>query len=122
MNWQKQQYLSLASRKRDGSFVETPVWFANQGNTFYIFSEGKAWKVKRVRNFSEVFISPCTVTGKITGEKVAGQAEILTDDKAVKIAHQTLLKKYGWKMRLLDLGSALAGKKNKRAFIKIEIE
>lgn len=119
MSWTTEQYLSLSTRKRDGSRVETPVWFALEGDTFYIFSEGKAGKIKRIRNFADVKLSPCTVTGKITGDSIDGTAEILTDAKDIKKAHQALINKYGWQMRLLDLGSALVGKKKKRAFVRI---
>lgn len=119
MNWKKEQYLSLSTRKRDGSRVPTPVWFALEDGIFYIFSEAKAGKIKRIRNFADVLIAPCTVTGKITGDSVEGTATILQDDNDIKHAHQALIRKYGWKMRLLDMGSALAGKKDKRAFVTI---
>ena len=29
----QEQYISLSTRKRDGSFVDTPVWFAQEGET-----------------------------------------------------------------------------------------
>lgn len=121
MQWNKEQYLSLSTRKRDGSRVETPVWFAKEGEFVYIFSEGSAWKVKRIRNFSDVLMSPCTVTGKITGDAVKGEAEILSEASDIKEAYQALLRKYGWKLRLLDMGSRLAGKINKRVFIRIQL-
>ena len=121
MNWDKEQYLSLSTRKRDGSRVETPVWFAKEGNYVYIFSEASAWKIKRIRNFSDVLMSPCTVTGKITGSAVAGVAEIQTTEQGIEEAYQALLRKYGWKLRLLNVGSRLAGKINKRAFVRIEL-
>ena len=57
-NWQNENYLNLSTQKRDGSWVNTPVWFAPEGNKFYLFSEGKAWKVKRIRNFPNVKINP----------------------------------------------------------------
>lgn len=120
-NWQKENYLSLCTRKRDGSRVATPVWFANEGGTFYVFSEGKAGKVKRIRNFSDVTITPCTVTGKLTGEEEQGQAVIIQSGDEIRKAHQLLVDKYGWQMRLLDFFSWLGGKKSKRAFIRITL-
>lgn len=122
MNWNKEQYLSLSTRKRDGSRVETPVWFAQDNGIFYIFSEGDAGKIKRLRNFSDVKLSPCTVTGKITGNAIEGRGEILQSAADIDQAHKALVKKYGWKMRLLDLGSTLVGKKKKRAFVRIFTE
>lgn len=119
MNWEKQQYLSLSTRKRDGSRVETPVWFALEDGVFYIFSAGNAGKIKRIRNFADVLISPCTVTGSITGAAKTGNAVILQTEADICHAHRALLRKYGWKMRLLDIGAGIAGKKKKRAFVKI---
>ncbi len=117
-DWNKHNYLSLATKKRDGSFVETPVWFAKEGNTIYCFSEGNKGKVKRLRNFSEVRINPCTVTGKLLGDWDDVQGFLVTGADAQE-SYQALLNKYGLQMRLLDVMSWIGRKKHKRAFIKI---
>ena len=70
-------YLSLATRKKSGDLVPTPVWFAPDGDSYYLFSAGDAGKVKRLRNFSEVRIAACTVTGTLTGEWLDTQAYLL---------------------------------------------
>lgn len=121
-NWQQESYLSLSTRKRDGSRVATPVWFASQGRTFYIFSEGKAGKVKRIRNFSDVTVTPCSVTGKLSGSPEQGEAVIVQSADEIRKAHQALVAKYGWQMRVLDFFSWLGGKKAKRAFIRVELD
>ncbi|WP_269618556.1 PPOX class F420-dependent oxidoreductase [Zhongshania sp. BJYM1] len=113
-------YILFSTKKRNGSFVATPVWCAGDNKTLYIFSAGEAGKVKRVRNFSECKISPCTVTGKPLGDAVDGNAYLI-DAKESEDAHRLLVKKYGFQMRLLDITSALSGRKKKRAFIKIEL-
>ena len=46
-------YLSFATRKRNGDFVPTPVWFAADNGVYYLFSAGDAGKVKRLRTFSD---------------------------------------------------------------------
>ena len=61
-------YISLATRKRSGEWVATPVWFAPDKGSYYVFSAGDAGKVKRLRNFSDSRIAACTVTGALTGE------------------------------------------------------
>jgi len=123
--WQSSNYLLLSTQKRDGSWVDTPVWYAHaqyqSKACFYLFSEGKAGKVKRIRNFKDVKVQSCTVTGKPTGQWQNAKAELL-DKQAEQLAHQALIKQYGWQMRLLDLGSRLAGKINKRAFIRISFD
>ena len=35
-------YMSFATRKKSGDFVATPVWFAPDGNSYYVFSAGDA--------------------------------------------------------------------------------
>ncbi|WP_372747933.1 PPOX class F420-dependent oxidoreductase [Litorivivens sp.] len=117
----KHQYVLLGTRKKDGSMVDTPVWFAQQGKTVYMFSAGNAGKVKRLRNFSDARLAPCTVSGKALGEFVPATATLLDDDASVREAHQQLVKKYGWQMRLLDLGARLGGRIKSRAFIKAEL-
>ena len=52
----RENYINLSTRKRDGSFVNTPVWFAQEGDTnnHYVYSLKNVGKVKRIRNFPEV--------------------------------------------------------------------
>lgn len=120
-NWNQAQYLNISTRKRDGSRVDTPVWFAFNNGVFYLFSEGKAGKVKRIRNFSDVNICPCTITGKLTGDWQEAEAILLDNATDKQQAHAELLKKYGWQMRMLDWGATLAGKKSKRVFIRVSL-
>ncbi|MCK5881116.1 MAG: PPOX class F420-dependent oxidoreductase [Sinobacterium sp.] len=122
-NWNTSDYLLLATQKRDGSWIETPVWFGksefNGKPCFYLFSEGSAGKVKRIRNFSQVKVQSCTLLGKPLGEFETANATLL-DKHEEHDAHRALIRQYGSKMRLLDIGSWLARKKHKRAFIRIE--
>lgn len=120
-DWQAASYLSLSTQKRDGTWVNTPVWFACHDGVFYLFSEGKAGKVKRIRNFADVNICPCSVTGKLQGTWQTASARLLESDEGKRQAHAALLKKYGWQLRLLDWGASLAGKKSKRAFICVTV-
>ena len=42
-------YINLRTFKRDGTGVDTPVWFAESDGKLYVFTEGDAYKVKRLR-------------------------------------------------------------------------
>ena len=113
-------YFSFATRKRSGEFVPTPVWFAPDGDSYYLFSAGNAGKVKRLRNFSEVRLAPCTVTGKLTGDWIAARASLLTSERDCAIALAALRRKYFLQMRLGDFFSHLTGKYQRRAYIRVE--
>lgn len=113
-------YISLSTRKRDGSFLSTPVWFASDDNQLYVFSAGNAGKVKRLRNFSDCKIAPCNAMGKLLDENIDAHAAILSIKESTQ-AHRILLKKYGWRMRLLDLAAGLSGHKAKRAYICVKL-
>ncbi len=115
------RYLSLGTKKRDGSYVYTPVWFAadQTGDAYYVFSAKDAGKVKRLRNFSDAKIAPCTVSGNMLAETLPVTAVLIEGDKDVNEAHRLLIKKYRWQMRVLDLLSRLSGKFHNRQFIKI---
>lgn len=46
----RERYVSLATFRRDGRAVPTPVWVAEHAGRLYVFTEGTAGKVKRLRN------------------------------------------------------------------------
>ena len=113
-------YISLATRKRSGEWVATPVWFAPDGGNYYVFSAGEAGKVKRLRNFSESRIAACTMSGTVTGKWQDTRAFVLDDPKDQSIALAALRRKYGWQMLAADFVSRLTGKMARRAYIRIE--
>jgi len=114
------KYLSFATRKRSGEFIETPVWFAPDDNGFVIFSAGHAGKVKRLRNFSESRIAACTLAGKITGPWVATEAFILDAPDEKSGALKILREKYGWVMKSGDFFASLVGRMQGRAYIRVQ--
>lgn len=114
-------YLSLSTLKKSGDTVETPVWFGQEGDDLYIFSAANAGKVKRLRNFSEVRVAACTVTGAITGEWFDGTGEVLSSEADIERALAALHDKYGWQMKVTDLMSRLTGKYSKRAYIRVTL-
>jgi len=118
--WDRERYISLVTYKRSGEAVETPVWFAELEGRYYAFSEGDAFKVKRLRRNPAVKAAPCRVLGTVTGEWVAGSGRIVTDDKRlVQRAEQAFAAKYGWQIRLFDALSKLGGKYPKRAWLEL---
>ena len=114
-------YISFSTRKKSGDFVATPVWFAKDQGSYYVFSAGNAGKVKRLRNFSESRIAACTMRGVVTGEWFDTQASLLDKPEDTDTALRALRRKYGWQMLVGDLFSKLTGKMQRRAYIRIDM-
>jgi PPOX class probable F420-dependent enzyme len=117
----RESYINLATFRRDGRAVETPVWFAVREGKLYVFSEAKAGKVKRLRNFSRIRVAPCGVRGALKGEWVEGNGRRVDDEVLVEAAYEALIRKYGWQMRLANFFSRLAGRFDKRAILELEL-
>ena len=119
----KEKYINLSTQKKDGSFVNTPVWFAQDEdkNSFYIFSNGGAGKVKRIRNFSSVKIAICNFKGDLHGEWLHAEAELLDHEEFIELGYRLLYKKYP-SMRIVNFFSKLSGNYKKRQLIKFKFK
>jgi PPOX class probable F420-dependent enzyme len=113
-----ERYLNLESYRKSGQPVVTPVWFAQEGGTFFIYSLADAGKVKRVRSNPRVRIQSCDMRGKPKGEWVEAAARI-ADAAATARGHQLLNQKY-WLKRVGDIFSKL--RRRKRAVITIHTD
>jgi len=59
-------YINLATFRRNGNAVETPVWFVVFAGKLYVFTDGTSAKVKRLRATPRVRIAPCSARGAVT--------------------------------------------------------
>jgi PPOX class probable F420-dependent enzyme len=73
----------LRTRKRDGSWVDTPVNVAVAGDRADFGTAAATAKVKRLRNFPDVEIAPCTFRGTPTGPALGASARLLDGDEAI---------------------------------------
>jgi PPOX class probable F420-dependent enzyme len=101
-----QRYLNLESVKRDGTSIQTPVWFAEEQGVLYVYTLAHAGKVKRIRRNPRVRIAPCTMRGTMIGPWVEADASIV-DATTAAHGHALLRHKYGWMKRIGDLVSRL---------------
>ena len=101
-----QRYLNLESVKRDGTPVQTPVWFAEEQGVLYVYTLANAGKVRRIRRHPRIRIAPCTMRGTVTGLWVEADATIVDATTAAQ-GHALLRHKYGWMKGLGDLYSRL---------------
>jgi uncharacterized protein len=84
----------LATFRRSGAVVATPVWAAEADGRFYVRSERTAGKVKRLRNDSRVLVAPCTVRGKPLGAPLEANATVVPPERE-HVAEQALVRRYG---------------------------
>jgi uncharacterized protein len=90
----------LKTRKRDGSWVGTPVNLVVDSDRAYFGTPASSAKVKRLRNFDQVEIAPCTIRGEPTGPSLQGRARRLEGEEA-EHANRHLLRKYRFVHRFL---------------------
>jgi PPOX class probable F420-dependent enzyme len=117
----RESYINLATFRRNGRAVETPVWFAARNGKLYVFSEARAGKMKRLRNDVSVRLAACNVRGRVHGDWIEGTGRRVDDPESVAAAYDALLAKYGWLMRLTNFISRLAGRIEGRAIIEIDL-
>lgn len=67
----------LETRKRDGTWVGTPVNLASKAGRVYFRTWRTSGKAKRLRNFPEVRFCPSTPRGEPTGTTVTAHARLL---------------------------------------------
>ncbi len=117
-----ESYVNLATFRKNGKEVRTPVWIAGADRLYYVFSEASAGKVKRVRANGRVRLAACNSRGKISSEWLDGQGRLVSDPEVIQRAYKMLRRKYRWGMRIVDTVAKFSGRYHKRAFLEIEIE
>ena len=116
-----ESYVNLATFRRNGAEVRTPVWIAGDGDRYYVFSAGEAGKVKRIRATQRVRLAACDMRGNLRSEWREGTARLLSDSAEVARAWGALRRKYRLQMRFTDFLARLSGRLRKRAYIEIQL-
>lgn len=115
----EERYVNLVTFRRNGVEVPTPVWIARHGPDYYVFSEGKAGKVKRIRANGRVRMAACDVRGKVRSEWIEGRARIVSDEQEIEGMYGALIAKYGFQMRVANILAKASGRYQRRAIIAI---
>ena len=117
-HWDKTDYLLLSTQKRDGSWVDTPVWFAMEslGDAYYVLANVKSGKVKRLRNFNSTRIAICDWKGRLRGDWNSASGELVTESKDMIRLFRS---KYGLQFYVFELFSWLSGKRKERQMILV---
>ena len=85
-----------------------------------MFSEGRAGKVKRLRNSSRARLAACDLRGRVHGEWIEARGRIVEDATTREQGYAALREKYGWKMRVGDWFATLTGRIDRRALLEFE--
>jgi hypothetical protein len=117
---EREPYMSLATFRKSGVAVATPVWFARIGDRLYVVTGGETGKVKRLRNSPRARVAPCDSRGRLRDEWQEASARVVRDPARIEAAHRALVAKYGWQVRLLDIVSRLSGRMRKRAWLEVD--
>jgi len=117
----KAPYVSLATYRKSGAEVATPVWCARDGDEFFVFSASDAGKVKRIRHSGRSRMAVCDVRGRLLGDWCDTRAELIEDAADIARALEALRRKYGWQMWLADTGARLTTRFHRRAYIRVRL-
>ncbi len=118
----RERYLNVATFRRSGVAVETPVWAARRGDAFYVFTGGESGKVKRLRNDPRIRVAPCDVRGRVRGPWRHGRARLVQDESTIELAYAALRRKYGWQLRVVDWLSRITGRIRVRAMLELRLD
>jgi uncharacterized protein len=91
-----QQYLNIETFRKNGQGVKTPVWFAQEGETLYIWTESSSGKAKRVRNNSTVNVAPSRGDGAVLGQWSPASASRDDSPESIEKVNRLFAKKYGF--------------------------
>ncbi len=104
----KAQYILLTTFTKDGRPKPVPVWAAADGDRLLVITEGKSWKVKRIRNTPHVTLAICDMRGRPKSEAIDGTAAIL-DNSQTAAVYNAIGKRYGIIGKVFNLFSKLRG-------------
>ena len=116
--FKNQKYINLETFRKSGVGVKTPVWFVQEQDVFYVWTQADSWKAKRIRNNSGVKVVPSTASGEPLGEWVDANATTDESSEALKVTTRLMRKKYGVAFQ----GFRMMGKLNKAEYTSIKLE
>lgn len=98
----EQPTISLATFRKSGEEVRTPVWPIVIDGSFWVISFRDSWKARRLRNNPKLRFAPCDSSGrKILGDWAEGRAELSEAPERLEWLVGELKRKYGWRYVLI---------------------
>jgi PPOX class probable F420-dependent enzyme len=110
--FEKQNYLNIETFRKSGQAIKTPVWFVQDGNALFVWTQADSGKAKRIRNNGSVNIAPSTGSGEPLGEWLPAHAQADTSPEAIQHVEKLMKKKYGLMFHIFGfLGKMRGGAK-----------
>lgn len=97
------RYALLRSYRRDGTPVDTPIWFHLDGSTL-VFRTKRGPKTARLTANPEVQVQVCDHRGRVSSATapISGRASIVSGP-AAEAANAALHRRYGWQYNVVPL-------------------
>jgi uncharacterized protein len=113
----RERFVSVATYRRDGSTVATPVWVVDRGDALLVWTGSSTGKVKRLRRDPRLTLAPCSRRGRVApdAEPVAARATVEDDPAVLADAERLLARKYGVEYRLVTLVERVVGALGRRS-------
>ncbi len=116
----KESYISIETFRKNGEGVKTAVWVVGKNGKLFVWTGADSWKVKRIRNNSQVRVAKSDARGNTTGSWITAQARVLDAPDADQQLQRDLAAKYGLMYRFTRLMQRLSGSaKVKRVVLEI---
>ncbi len=115
--FEKQQYMTIETFRKNGQGVKTPVWFAEDAGALLIWTEINSGKAKRIRREGKVRVTPSSASGEPVGEWAEAQARADNSGEAVSRTVNLFKKKYGLMFGMFRMMGSL--RKAKYTTIKV---
>ena len=115
-----EKYFNLGTQKRDGSFVDTAVWFVSEecGDAYFVVANIYSGKVKRIRNYSFGRVATCDWKGRVS--EAWRHAEISFVEESDTI-YRLFRKKYGLQFFVFEFVSKVLGKHKERQIVRVQL-
>ncbi len=104
----KAQYVLLTTFTKDGRPKPTAIWAANEGDRVLMITQGKSWKVKRIRNTPRVTLAICDMQGNPKSEAIEATASVL-DVSQTSLVYDAIGREYGIVGKVFNVFSKLRG-------------
>ena len=115
----KHQYIALDTFRKTGEVVRTPVWFAQDGDRLFVWTQAQSGKAKRIRRSGRVRVAPSDQVGKPLGEFVDAQAVVAPyGSDLYEYGNRLMDKKYGLMKKAFEV---MNPKKSERVIIEIRL-